>query len=54
MHISKSRNPEIKKYKTEIKPKYFSAKNLKNACLNFIPLDLTVMVVSWANKNLFK
>jgi hypothetical protein len=29
-------------------------KILKNAYSSFIPPDLTVMVVSWANKNLFE
>jgi hypothetical protein len=34
--------------------KYYLYKKLKGAYSNFIPLDLTEMVVSWENINLFE
>jgi hypothetical protein len=47
MQIQRSRSVETKK-----KLKYYSAKK-KGVYSGFIPLDLTKMVVSWENINLF-
>jgi hypothetical protein len=52
--IKKCSNPEIKNRKPKQKTKILSLQKIKRAYLGFISLELTGIVVSWANKNLFE